>query len=106
MTSQNPSTAEQANQPLVSVIMNCLNSEKYLREAIDSVYAQSYRNWEIVFWDNASNDSSAEIAWSYRDGRLRYFRGETTVPLGHARNLALKHLFGQFEFGSQVQIGE
>ena len=36
-------------QPLISVIMNCYNGEKYLREAIDSVYAQTYKNWEIIF---------------------------------------------------------
>jgi len=90
------STAGNTDQPLVSVIMNCLNSEKYLREAIDSVYAQTYGNWEIVFWDNVSSDSSAEIAQSFRDGRLRYYRGETTVPLGHARNLAIRQARGEF----------
>lgn len=81
-------------KPLVSVIMNCLNSEKYLREAIDSVYAQTYANWEIVFWDNASTDGSAAIARSY-DDRLRYFRGDTTVKLGHARNLAIAESRGE-----------
>ncbi len=35
--------------PTVSVIMNCLNGEKYLKEAIDSVYAQTYKDWEIIF---------------------------------------------------------
>ncbi|MBT7590607.1 MAG: glycosyltransferase, partial [Candidatus Scalindua sp.] len=45
--------------PTVSVIMNCLNCEKYLREAIDSVFAQTYEDWEIIFWeDNASKDDS------------------------------------------------
>ncbi len=53
------------NTPLVIVIMNCLNCEKYVREAIESVYAQTYTNWEIIFWDNASTDRSAEIAQSY-----------------------------------------
>jgi len=95
MTNRVPSIAEHADQPLVSIIMNCLNSEKFLREAIDSVYAQSYSNWEIVFWDNVSVDSSADIAQSYQDGRLRYFRGEVTVPLGHARNLAIKQSKGE-----------
>ena len=51
--------------PKVSVIMNCLNCSRYLREAIDSVYAQTMENWEIVFWDNASSDTSADIAQSY-----------------------------------------
>ena len=74
--------------PAVSVIMNCLNGEQYLREALDSVVAQTYPDWEIVFWDNASQDTSAAIAKSY-GGRVRYFRGETTVPLGAARNLAI-----------------
>ena len=74
--------------------MNCLNCAKYLREAIDSVYAQTYRDWEIIFWDNVSTDDSAEIAKSY-DGKLRYFCGETTVPLGHARNLAIENARGK-----------
>lgn len=85
-----------ADKPLVSVIMNCLDSEKYLRQAIDSVYAQSYQNWEIIFWDNVSSDDSADIAKSYRDGRLRYFRGQKTVPLGHARNFAIERSKGGF----------
>ena len=57
--------------PLVSVIMNCLNCERYLKEAIDSVYDQSYNNWEIIFWDNQSTDKSAEIFKSYKDSRLK-----------------------------------
>ncbi len=96
MTPQNLSAPGNGAQPLVSIIMNCLDSEKYLREAIDSVYAQTYSNWEIIFWDNASRDASADIARSYGDGRLRYFRGETTVPLGHARNLAIRQSRGEF----------
>lgn len=82
-------------QPLVSVIMNCLNCEKYLKEAIDSVYAQTYSNWEIIFWDNASTDRSAEIAQSY-DDKLRYFRGNETIPLGAARNEAIQQVQGEF----------
>lgn len=79
----------------VSVIINCLNAERYLREAIDSVYGQSFESWEIILWDNASTDGTAEIARSY-DSRLRYFRGNETVPLGAARNLALKQARGEF----------
>jgi glycosyltransferase involved in cell wall biosynthesis len=40
--------------------MNCYNGEKYLKEAIDSVMAQIYENWEIVFWDNQSKDNTAK----------------------------------------------
>lgn len=85
----------QTDTPKVSVIMNCLNCEKYLKEAIDSVYSQTYPNWEIIFWDNSSIDSSTEIAKSY-DDKLQYFRGDKTVPLGHARNLAVEKARGEY----------
>lgn len=81
--------------PLVTVIMNCFNGERYLRQAIESVYGQSYSTWEIVFWDNASSDLSAEIAMSF-DGRVRYFRGDQTVNLGAARQLALNKARGEW----------
>lgn len=91
--------------PCVSVIMNCRNSSEFLKEAIDSVFAQSFDNWEIVFWDNQSTDASPEIAQSYcrasSDGDeqkkrvLRYFRAEEPAPLGQARNLAIQKARGE-----------
>ena len=81
--------------PEVSVIINCFNGERYLREAIDSVYGQSFLGWEIVFWDNASTDMSGEIARGC-DSRLRYFRGNKTVSLGLARNLAMENARGSY----------
>jgi len=83
------------NKPLVSVIMNCLNCEQYLRDAIDSVYAQTYDNWEIVFWDNGSCDKSSEIAKSY-DSKLKYFRSEETSILGAARVSAVGRAKGEY----------
>lgn len=81
--------------PRVSVIMNCLNCSKYVGEAIDSVYAQTYKDWEIIFWDNASTDNSAEMAKGY-DNRLKYFRSGDTVPLGKARNWAIEKASGDY----------
>ena len=60
-------------EPLVSIIINCFNGEKYLREAIDSVISQTYKNWEVIFWDNQSTDRSARIFKNYKDERLKYF---------------------------------
>src|SRR3989337_956605 len=82
-------------KPTVSVIMNCLNCSKYLREAIDSVYAQTYKDWEIIFWDNCSTDSSSDIAKNY-DSHLRYFKGEEFLPLGIARNKAVGQAEGEY----------
>jgi glycosyltransferase involved in cell wall biosynthesis len=84
------------NKPLVSVIMNCYNSDKYLKEAIDSVLAQTYTNWEIIFWDNQSIDKSAEIVKSYSDKRIKYFYAPKHTLLGEARNLAVEKTIGEW----------
>ncbi len=83
------------NQPIVSVIMNCYNSATYLREAIDSVYAQTFQDWEIIFYDNDSSDDSAEIAKSYNK-KLRYFKSEKNISLGAARKVAVSYARGQY----------
>ena len=70
------------NRPLVSVIMNCYNGDKFLKEAIDSVLSQTYSNWELIFWDNQSVDDSASIVNSYGDIRLRYFYAENHTESG------------------------
>ena len=74
--------------------MNCYNSDTYLREAIDSVFAQTYQNWEIIFWDNQSTDESAAIVKSYQDERIKYFYAPEHTPLGRARNLAIEKVNG------------
>jgi glycosyltransferase involved in cell wall biosynthesis len=81
--------------PLVSVIMNCYNSERFLKEAIDSVFAQTFKDWEIIFWDNRSTDKSAEIARSYGE-MLKYYKGEEFLPLGAARRKAVEKAQGQY----------
>ncbi len=79
----------------VSVIMNCYNSSKWLKEAIDSIYAQTYKDWEIIFWDNASTDESPLISKSY-DNKLKYYRSEMKTALGAARNFAIEKAQGRF----------
>ena len=83
------------NPPLVSVVINCYNGGQFLREAIESIYAQSYKNWEIVFWDNASTDNSATIAQSY-DERLKYFYSKNNTCLGEARVNAIEKTTGEY----------
>ena len=57
-----------------SVIINCKNSEKYLKEAVDSVLDQSYENFEIIIVDNNSKDSTSKIIQSIVDPRIKYFK--------------------------------
>ena len=84
-------------QPLVSIIINCFNGEEYLREALESVISQTYKNWEIIFWDNQSNDKSAKIFKDYKDGRLKYYLAASHIEILYkARNYALKKANGEF----------
>ena len=83
------------SHPRVSVIMNCLNGSLYLQEALDSIFAQTYTDWEIVFWDNGSVDDSDVIAQSYGE-KVRYFRSDTTTSLGMARKQALNRCRGNY----------
>lgn len=83
------------SNPVVSILMNCHNGDRFLVEAIDSIYAQTYNDWEIVFWDNASTDRSPEIAKSY-DQRLKYYSNKSITSLGEARNSALQKASGKF----------
>ncbi|MDB9752281.1 glycosyltransferase [Pelagibacteraceae bacterium] len=84
------------NFPLISVIMNCYNGEKYLKKSIKSVLNQSYKKWELIFWDNKSKDNSQKIILNYKDKRIKYFKAKKFSTLYSARNLAIKKAKGQF----------
>lgn len=77
--------------PLVSVIMPVHNGEKYLAEAIDSILAQIFTDFELLIVDDGSQDSSAQIIRSYekRDERIRFFQIEYNVGVGSAKNHAI-----------------
>ena len=74
------------DKPYVSVGLPVFNGEDYLEEALDSILAQTYSDFELIISDNASTDRTEEIcrAYTVRDKRIRYFRNETN--LGAAKN--------------------
>lgn len=72
---------------LISIVLPVYNGEKYLRESIESVIAQTYQAWELLIMDDCSTDGSAEIAKEYeaKDSRINYYRNEQNLRL--PRNL-------------------
>jgi glycosyltransferase involved in cell wall biosynthesis len=84
------------NEPLVSIIINCHNGEEYLEQTLRSVLNQTYKNWELIFFDNSSNDESKNIFKSFDDKRLRYFYNKKKINLYHARNKAIQKTKGEF----------
>tara|TARA_X000000950_G_scaffold249565_1_gene309564 strand:- start:456 stop:1256 length:801 start_codon:yes stop_codon:yes gene_type:complete len=84
------------NNFLISIIMNCHNGEKHLYESLNSIINQSYKNWELIFWDNMSSDSSPNIVKNINDNRIKYFSSNKFEKLYKARNLALEKCTGDF----------
>jgi glycosyltransferase involved in cell wall biosynthesis len=74
----------------VSVIINCHNGSDYIQKALNSVISQTHKEFEIIFFDNASTDQTFEIVTSYDDYRLKYFRSDRYLTLGQARNEAIE----------------
>ena len=85
-----------SDKPLISIIMNCHNGEKYLKDSIKSILDQTYQNWELIFYDNNSNDKSKQIFFEFRDKRLKYFYSQKTLKLYQARNLAINQSKGTY----------
>lgn len=82
--------------PLVSILINCFNSQQFIEECILSVINQTYKNIEIVIWDNSSKDNTANIVKSLNDKRIKYFKNTSHVSLGEARIQATNYLNGDF----------
>ena len=85
---------------LVSVVVNFLNAERFLEEAIASVHAQTYRTWELLLVDDGSTDASTEIARRHaeRDAeRVRYLEhpGHENKGASAARNLGIAEARGE-----------
>ena len=81
----------------VSIIVNCYNGSKYLKNCLDSIKKQSYRNYELIFWDNKSQDNSKEIFLNFiDDARFKYFESDTHTTLYEARNLAIEKTSGDY----------
>lgn len=85
-------------KPLISIIINCRNGEKFLNECVKSILFQSYKNWEIIFFDNKSTDKSLDIIKSFKDPRIKIFQNKFSsfLTLYNARNFAVKKTKGKY----------
>ena len=82
-----------ANGPLISIILPAHNAGPYLRECVDSVLAQTWRNWELLLVDNGSTDGTAAIAASFTDPRINVLF-EPVQGVSVARNKGLAAMSG------------
>jgi glycosyltransferase involved in cell wall biosynthesis len=88
-------------EPLVSIVMPFLNAERFIEEAVQSIFDQTYRNWELIFVDDGSSDASTGIARRYAErhaDKVRYTQHEGHLNRGIAasRNAGIRHARGKY----------
>ena len=87
------------NTHLISIIMPCYNSEKFISEAIESVLAQTYQNWEMLIIDDCSTDTSISRINRYlaKDKRIKLFvTKENSKSPVEPRNIGVKNAQGRY----------
>ncbi|RHO57206.1 glycosyltransferase family 2 protein [Eubacterium sp. AM05-23] len=81
---------------LVSIIMPSWNTDRFIKETIDSVLAQTYTNWELLIVDDCSTNKTDEVVASYKDERIKYFKNEKNSGAALTRNRAMREAQGEW----------
>lgn len=86
------------SKPLVSVLMTAYNRENYIAEAIDSVLASTYTNFELIIVDDISKDKTVDIAREYerKDSRVKVYVNEKNLGDYPNRNKAASYAKGKY----------
>ena len=83
--------------PLISVIMPLYNCEKYILQAVESVVAQTYKNWELIIVDDCSTDTSLDLVQKYvSDSRVKLIASSLNEGAARARTIALGKVTGSY----------
>ncbi|WP_420299380.1 glycosyltransferase family 2 protein [Edwardsiella tarda] len=83
---------------LVSIIIPTFNSEKTIRDTIESVLRQSYKNFEVIIIDDSSSDRTVDICkwYSLQDKRIKFFINDDNYGAGFSRNAGISQANGRF----------
>ncbi len=84
------------SEPLVSIVLPTYNRQRYLREAVESVLAQTYTRWELIVVDDGSTDGTAEYVRGVQDPRVRFIREEHCGNPARVRNWGISRAAGEY----------
>ncbi|MBW2542926.1 MAG: glycosyltransferase [Deltaproteobacteria bacterium] len=88
--------SEAQSSPLVTVLMPVCDGEQFLREAIDSILAQTFTNFEFLILDDASMDSSRSIVLSYDDPRICLLANDRNLGVTRTLNRGIQQARGRY----------
>ena len=74
----------------LQILIPAYNAERFIEQTINSVLIQSYENWEVVVFDNASNDATVSVVEKFQDSRISCIKNQTNVGAIGNHNIALK----------------
>ena len=84
-------------RPLFSILVANYNNGCYLMEAIESVYAQTYKDWEIIIVDDGSTDNSRELYQTLaEDPRIHVFYNEKNMGCAFTKHQLMLHANGEY----------
>ncbi len=83
-------------EPLISIVMPVYNTARYIEEAISSVLAQTYINWELIIVNDCSPDDAETIICQFEDRRIRYLKNDKNSGALETRNRAMKEAKGRY----------
>lgn len=86
----------QSMENLVSIITPTYNCGRYIGAAIDSVLAQTHKDWEMLIVDDCSTDNTSSVVSAYHDPRIRYIRSNERMGAAMTRNAALRMAHGRW----------
>ncbi len=96
MVETQKTNVRQTAHPTLSVVMLVYNGEKYLRESIQSVLDQTFKDFELIIINDGSTDGSLEVIRSFEDPRIRLIDNQVNRGIPYSRNLGLKEARGDF----------
>ncbi len=88
--------ARDVRKPVISVVLPVYNAQDYIFDAVNSILAQTYDNFELIVIDDASSDSSPNIVASLVDSRIRLIRNGENCGLVKSLNIGLHAAAGTF----------
>jgi glycosyltransferase involved in cell wall biosynthesis len=84
------------SSPKISVLLPVFNAEKFLKESIESILNQTFKDFELIVINDGSIDNSENIIQSYTDSRIRYIRNETNLGLIKTLNIGIELSEGKY----------